>query len=398
MANEYDLIILGGGCAGLSLARHLVRMGGEAPRTLVLDSRRTYSNDRTWCFWELPGTAALDLVRYRWPRLRVAGPEGGVSVDCASQPYCAIPAHEFYTDALQAIAGSDRVVLQGKTQVAGRVRQEGGRWVVNTSQGSFRADSVVDTRPARRPEEGDALLWQSFLGAEIEWNGDGSDSGEVTLMDFRHTPEHRMVFTYVLPFSATRALVEVTEFSPGVTAPAALHPFLLDALRRVTGGGTFRSLRTESGVLPMGRTGHARMAVPGVARSSTYVQAGVAGGGARACTGYAFQRIQRWAGLCAAELRERQRPLGHPRDPYALQFLDSLFLRVLRDQPDLAPRLFTQLFAGAPTGAVLRFLGDRAGPGDVMRVISALPPGPFLKALGSVCAEPGAAWRELLVS
>jgi len=63
MTNHHDLIIIGGGCAGLSLAARLSRYGGDAPRTLVVDSRTSYTNDRTWCFWKLPGASALDLVQ-----------------------------------------------------------------------------------------------------------------------------------------------------------------------------------------------------------------------------------------------------------------------------------------------------------------------------------------------
>lgn len=107
MVNEYDLIILGGGCAGLSLAHQLVCHGSGAPRTLVVDSRKAYYNDRTWCFWQLPEALSLDLVQYRWPRFRVAGGEREVSVDCASQPYCAIPAQVFYESSLGAIARSE---------------------------------------------------------------------------------------------------------------------------------------------------------------------------------------------------------------------------------------------------------------------------------------------------
>jgi lycopene beta-cyclase len=47
----YDLIILGGGCAGLSLARRLSELGEDCPQTVILESRSSYTDDRTWCFW-----------------------------------------------------------------------------------------------------------------------------------------------------------------------------------------------------------------------------------------------------------------------------------------------------------------------------------------------------------
>lgn len=80
-----------------------------------------------------------------------------------------------------------------------------------------------------------------------------------------------------------------------------------------------------------------------------------------------------------------------------VSFLDSLFLNVLRDNPDLAPRLFAQLFAAAPPASLFRFLSDLAAPSDFMRVIAALPPGPFLKTLAASCMRAHSTWRESFV-
>jgi lycopene beta-cyclase len=398
MANEYDLIILGGGCAGLSLATQLTQYGSGAPRTLVLESRGDYHNDRTWCFWQLPGTAQIELVENRWPAFRVASNDVDFLVDCSSLPYCVIPALRFYQHSLALIGNDPSVSLLRLAPVVKPVTRTRDQWIVETPYGIFRARNVVDTRPVRTPRQGDALLWQSFLGAEIELAREHFSTREVTLMDFRRCPKQRMVFTYILPFSTTRALIEVTEFSPLALPPADLQPLLNEAIAETTGGLPFRALRTESGLLPMAQATppHAIRSIH--AETASYVHAGVAGGGARACTGYAFQRIQRWAGLCAAHLVEKDLPLGHPRDPHAVAFLDYLFLRVLRDDPDLAPSLFTQLFAEAPTGSVLRFLGDRASPADLFHVIASLEPRPFLKAMLAFCANPAIAWREAFVS
>ncbi|MBZ2180124.1 MAG: hypothetical protein K7J47_20755 [Acidobacteria bacterium] len=398
MRSHHDLIIIGGGCAGLSLAARLSSYGEDAPRTLVVDSRAGYSNDRTWCFWRLPGTLAQELVEYEWSQFRIAGAGKEVRVDCSATPYCAIPAERFYWNSLAAISGNERIGLVNQAPVHGVVGGGPGRWEVETAAGSYSATNVVDTRPARAPRQGDALLWQSFLGVEVEYEKGSFDARQVTLMDFGGTPGQRMVFTYILPFDARRALVEITEFSPYAVVPGELQPLLRGALDRLVPGREGRVVRTESGVLPMGMLGASPGGVQWGDGRWSYVQAGVAGGGARSCTGYAFQRIQRWAERCALQIREHGSPVGHAKDPVTLAFLDHLFLRVLRDRPQLAPQLFAQLFGKAATGSVLRFLGDWATAADIVRVVAALPPGPFVKALMSLCAEPAAAWRESLVS
>ncbi len=398
MSRELDLIILGGGCAGLSLAAKLGKLGDAAPRTLVIDKRSSYQNDRTWCFWQLPGSEALDLVEHRWTRFQVSSYQRIVWADCSGQPYCAIPSSRFYEHSLSAIKQSPRVSLLGGVSVHGGVHRKDSMWEVQTPNGAFSAKCVVDTRPIRAPRAGDAVLWQTFLGAEVEFAEGSFDSRGVTLMDFRKSPSGRIVFTYVLPFSSTRGLVEVTEFSPFAMPPADLQPLLHSALATIACGSCYKTLRTEAGALPMGLALPVSPAAMPEVLDRSYVRAGVAGGGARAATGYAFQRIQRWATCCADSLVANGMPIGHPAEPSSLALLDHLFLRVLRENPNQASTLFTQLFASAPTPSVLRFLGDRPGIADVLNVVGALPPGPFIKELASVCRGRANSWRESLAS
>ncbi len=62
-----DVIILGGGCAGLALARELAnrQFGGEV---IIFEPRREYTDDRSWCFWADPGHPDTRLARHRWRR------------------------------------------------------------------------------------------------------------------------------------------------------------------------------------------------------------------------------------------------------------------------------------------------------------------------------------------
>jgi lycopene beta-cyclase len=81
-----------------------------------------------------------------------------------------------------------------------------------------------------------------------------------------------------------------------------------------------------------------------------------------------------------------------------MALLDHLFLHVLREDTHRAAELFTQLFANAPTPAVLRFLSDRPSVLDVLHVVAGLPAGPFVKKLASMCIGRASALRESFVS
>uniref|UniRef100_UPI000AA03F14 FAD-dependent oxidoreductase n=1 Tax=Streptomyces prasinopilosus TaxID=67344 RepID=UPI000AA03F14 len=71
-----DVVVVGGGASGLSLARHLA----EDPSTTVTlveppDGPRR-PPERTWCYWD-EGTGDLDeAVAASWSRLRIHGADG----------------------------------------------------------------------------------------------------------------------------------------------------------------------------------------------------------------------------------------------------------------------------------------------------------------------------------
>jgi len=378
MQTESDILILGGGCAGLSLALRLAADGGNCPRTVILESRSHYFNDRTWCFWDDGSAHLRELVQHRWPMVTLTHEGRQVSVDCHTTPYAMIPAENFYAHAIAKLGNTARVTLAMNEPVIGEPRKEGGLWRVETRCGSRYAKRLIDTRPQRVPERGAAVLWQSFCGHEIECRADRFDPDVAELMDFLPSKNGRIIFLYLLPFSPRRALVEVTVFAPDPLGSGELAEELAAFIRRQVGDSNYAVLRSEQGVLPMGQAAFDRDA------DVSHVRVGVAAGSARAASGFAFQRIQRWANACAAELIAGQPPLSHPPDPWITRAMDALFLRVLRAHPERAPELFLALFALQDPRRIIRFMSDHAVMADYAAIILALPPWLFLREIPRV--------------
>jgi lycopene beta-cyclase len=372
---DFDLVVLGGGCAGLSLALRLAEQPGACKRVLVLESRAAYTNDRSWCFWRLGPHRHEALVRRSWYRVAVRSPSSVVPLACANTPYQMIEARTFYDHALANLAGSTTVGLQLGTAVLGPPRPVAGGWRVETAAGGLTATQVIDTRPPRAPQAGGAALWQSFLGQEVVCDRPVFDAGRVELMDFALDSPHAVAFTYVLPLAADRGLIETTLFDAQPRGPAELALRQQQAVQRLCGSAQTRVVRTEAGILPMGLAGAATTLGPG------HVCAGLMSGAARPATGYAFQRIQRWADSCAVALGRGQPVCPHPPDPLLTRFMDRLFLDVLRNHPERGPELFMRLFARAGTPRVLRFLSDQTTFVDRVAVAASLPTGLFLRQL-----------------
>lgn len=375
MQTESDILILGGGCAGLSLALRLAAVGENCPSTVILESRSHYSKDHTWCFWDEGSAHLRELVQHRWPTVTLAHGGRRVSVDCHTSPYAMIPAENFYAHATAAVAETARITLAMNEPILGEPHKEGGLWRVETRCGSRVAKRLIDTRPQRVPERDAAVLWQSFRGHEIECDADRFDPAVARLMDFSPSKNGRITFLYLLPFSPRRALVEVTVLAPDPLGPQDLAEELGTFIRRQIGGSSHAVLRSEHGVLPMGQAAFDRAA------DVSHVRVGVAAGGARAASGFAFQRIQRWANACAAELIAGQPPLAHPPDPWITRAMDALFLRVLRAHPERAPELFLALFALQDPRRIIRFMSDHALMADYAAIVLVLPPWLFLREI-----------------
>jgi len=274
-----------------------------------------------------------------------------------------------------AMAASDAVRLHAGVAVLGPPRPVPGGWRIETSAGGLTAAQVIDTRPPRLPGRGDSTLWQSFLGEEVVCDRPVFDATRVELMDFADDSPDVIAFTYVLPLAADRALVETTLFDPRPQGPAELRSRQSRAVQRLCGDAPTRLVRTEAGVLPMGLT------IPDAALGHGHLRAGLMSGAARPATGYAFQRIQRWADGCGEALRRGDAPSGHAPDPLLTRLMDRLFLDVLRSHPERGPELFTRLFGCTATSRIVRFLSDRGTFMDRVAIAASLPTGLFLRQL-----------------
>jgi lycopene beta-cyclase len=384
---DYDLIILGGGCAGLSLALRLAKLQAQCPRTLIMERRPAYSNDRTWCFWGDISEPVRHLVGHAWKTIQLRHGPRSVTVDCRASPYRMISGDTFYRAALQAIAENPRINLMLGTPPLAQPIQVRNKWQVEMEwegrEIRCQSAAIVDTRPTQTLPPQASLLWQSFTGHEIECETARFDPSSAELMNFTGPSNDGISFNYVLPLTPSRVLVEATVFGPTPAGLKQLNASLALATQRLMNGASYTVIRSENGVLPMGlRQPHNQLA------DITYIRAGLTAGAARPSTGYAFQRIQRWADACCLALSKGAPPLPHAPDPRLLRGLDSLFLSVLRSHPESAPGLFLDLFEKTPTASMVRFLSDRGTWRDYCHVAAALPAGPFLREIPKAIFRP----------
>ena len=377
MTTDVELVILGGGCAGLSLAWRLAALGNACPKVLMIEKRTVYTNDRTWCFWDDHDARLEGLIARQWRWLMLSSTSKTVRFDCGSSAYQMLAASSFYDRALQAIGDCSAITLAlGQSVTAEPVCGPAG-WTLHTADGPITTRWVVDTRPQAVPAVGGAKLWQSFYGHEVCCDDEVFTPEAAELMNFTSAVSGQIPFTYVLPITKHSALIEATVFAPVPMGQAELSKQLDAAVGRHTAGSAFSIARSESGILPMGLARTPPSLGPG------HVAVGVTAGGARPSSGFAFQRIQQWAAQCCAAMAAGGSPTGHRGDPPLVQMMDRLFLQVLLAQPQAAPALFLSLFERADSACVIRFMSGKSTVWDCLQVMNALPAKHFMQQLWS---------------
>jgi lycopene beta-cyclase len=370
---DTDVAILGGGCAGLSLA---VRLGRAGIPATVVEPREHPETDKLWSFWRAGRDPFEDCVRARWQGWRVSHGGAVARRSSARLRYETVCARRFAEKALGLSAEAPGIELAFGVAAEGAPEREGALWRTETGAGALRSRYIVDTRPP----EGPPGYGQYFIGREIAVAADAFDPSEVGLMEFAAPRDDRVDFLYVLPFARDRALLEATSFAPAAPGRADLAARLDGAIAERTAGRAHDVLHEERGFIPMAAPPPGRR---GGGLAPRLGLGGLRGGAARPSTGYAFQRIQWMSDVLAERIGEGAEDLSLMPDGPGNRFMDRLFLRVLQRRPAAGPALFHALFRHAGQDRLERFLSGSRAPLDRLAVVGALPPAPFLRELAA---------------
>ena len=94
---DFDYIIIGGGCAGLSLAYELEKHKKLDNKTLaIIEPRDEYKRDKTWSFWKIIPHNFDDCVIKSWNNFSINIPNKTKFLECNNYPYQSIDSGLFY--------------------------------------------------------------------------------------------------------------------------------------------------------------------------------------------------------------------------------------------------------------------------------------------------------------
>ncbi len=365
-----DILILGAGCSGTSLA-HYLESSGYKGKVVLLDSRTDFNSEQRWCMWsELPDSMR-NLVKYSWNDWIVRDENHSTGQTSENFSYKQIYAPQFFSHFHSKWTKNKSVVELNLGERIEKVIEKTGSVEVTTNQQTWQSEIVFDARHEGSKnfesikDTAKTYLHQTFLGWEIEFTNAVFNQQKATLMDFRTAQIEGVNFIYVLPYSNQKALVESTSFS---TKPLDVekHRQALETYIAKNYGNNFVIKAKESGQLPM------TSATFPTNFGERILSIGVAGGSARPSSGYAFHRIQRQTSKIAQAIMNGE-SIQQSIAPSKYNFFDDVFLNLIAENPNAAKDAFMRLFGQVSPDSLVRFLTDESSITDDLEIISALP-------------------------
>ncbi len=377
-ATNYDIIIAGAGCAGLSLLHSILQSPLLSQKSiLVLDKTFEKSNDRTWCFWETHPSVFESLVCKKWESISIHKNEFTKQLSTHPFEYKMIQGVDFYNHILQFAKGFSNVHWKEANIHAIEVEEGIGEvhWATGKAKAQLVFSSILPMETLYAMSQSSIqvpFLWQHFKGRLIEFSTPLLDANEARLMDFNVDQKSDTGFMYVLPLTDRQALVEYTLFSPSILNPLEYDKEIDNYLNVHFPQQQYQVLHEEVGAIPMTMQRFDKTSAP------IYV-IGTLGNAVKASTGYAFKFIQNQVAQIVKAL-ESGKAIQTEVHNTRHQFYDAVLLYILQNKLMEGSEIFKLIFEKNKAATIFKFLSNTSTIWEDIQIMRSLPTRIFLPA------------------
>ena len=219
-------------------------------------------------------------------------------------------------------------------------------------------------------ENAESNLWQNFHGIEIETSEEFFNDSTVDLMDFDCDQRNNVHFFYVLPFNKNKAMIETTWLSKEDGALKDYESQIKNYINRL-GLKDYKINFKEEGSIPLFH--------PINEKEKNRINIGTAGGMTRLSTGYTFLNIQEHSKYIRMNIENIKNTKKYEIGK-KYQFLDKIFLRVLKKHPEKMPYIFSDMFSTS-YGTAIKFLSNKSNILEDLSIILKMPKWIFIKSI-----------------
>ncbi len=369
---NYDIVILGGGCAGMQLMYqfiHHAQYKGES--ILILDADKTYLQSKSWCFWHTNDAHPYQSIfNTTWNNLSIGFLNETIENAIHPYRYSFIKSESFFDFHFDEIKHNPSVVYSNDAVLS--IDKDANQFIIHTNKGIVTTPALYSSfwNQQQVSKETNLFLKQQFYGWEIHTEKPVFNASSATLMDFTIEQTQGVNFAYVLPYSAQHALIEIT----GFCSEDYSIEFFESVLKKYIESNwhcSYRIIKTEQASIPMTNFAFKRFTNEGA------IAIGTAAGMVKPTTGYAFNRITRDSILLANHFFNKEIPAEFTHTRF--KFYDRLLLQLLKYSPAKALHILMQLFRRVSYKHVLRFLDEDSSLFQEALLFAKLPKKDFLK-------------------
>lgn len=383
LENQFDYIIAGAGCAGLSLLMRMMKNPFfENKSILLIDKKEKNKNDRTWCFWETEKDIFESIVYHQWSHLDFYSNSFSKTIDISPYKYKMIRGIDFYNYVLEEARLKGISILYEDVK---NVYTKNKKAFVETETAVYiskYAFSSIITKEQQflfaenncKNPKGVFTLLQHFKGWIVETSKEVFNNSAATFMDFRVGQDHGTTFVYVLPLSKNKALIEYTLFNSKLLENNEYDQALKHYIKNFLKIDEYTIIDEEYGIIPMSN-------YPFKNQIGNVVYLGTAGGQTKASSGFTFKFIQKQTKQIVNQLvSNNSLKSSYSFSKTKFDFYDSVLLNVLHYNKMNGDEIFTRMFKKNTPGIVLSFLDNETNIMGDIKILSSLPSKIFLPA------------------
>ena len=371
---QYDYIIIGNGIAGFQLAIALSQDSFFNNKQIALiDESHKTENDKTISFWEKGAGKWDSIVIKSWSEALVFSNKKELHLKLHPYTYKTIHVLDFYKKSKQELSKKTNFhfIIDSVISV-----EKSKQPKITTVNNSYEAKHIFDSRiPDDYFSESNKYtkIIQHFKGWIIEVDKPVFKTDQFTMMDYRLKDGNQTTFTYVLPLSSTRALIEFTYFTPKLVEESTYDSYIKQYISSLLKIESYSISETESGRIPM-------TDFPFEKYSTKHItKIGTAAGWVKGSSGYSFKHTEKKVASIVTNLKAGNTPSKNLfRRKY--KFYDKIFLKVLHDENEKGEWIFEQFYSKNSIDSMFRFLDEESTFLEDLKIMKSLFSFSFIKA------------------
>jgi lycopene beta-cyclase len=371
----YGHIIIGCGAAGLSLAYHLSNAGFPGGSILLIDREDKIVNNYAWGYWSKSPQPFDAIAKRSFKKIGINHPGQQTIFDLKRYQYHILQRDDFESFVKKHL--SQFAEVDWLTAEIENLREEKDHVVVQTSNGNFQSEYVFSSLYSEQDivERSRLFIRQHIKSWVIQTPNNAFNADSMMLLDF-NTPQHdQMRYMSVIPLSENRATIKFNVFSEKPLEKEEYDNRLRDYIRDYLNLKEYTIEAEEWGAIPM--TDHYFATRQG----NRIIKIGIAGGCAKASSGYSFKRIQQHTLQLVQLLKDGWPPYVDANSGPRFRLYDQILLNVIVRNAGAGANIFADLFSKNGPEKVFKFLDEDTLLTEDLGIISSLPSFPFLRSL-----------------